>query len=157
MQYYCDKLNIVLMKYKDFALERLKKNGLRITKARCCVLNILNLCKHGLNAYEITEKAKKCKVKIDTSTVYRILEAFQKLGLVHFVKEQNGYLACKELKCCEKKHCHHQFVCQKCHKVQEIHLDDSAFIKSVKNKIPALNIQNHYFEFFGKCSTCDKI
>lgn len=144
------------MKYTNYAIESLKGNGLKITKTRCCVLEILALSKRSLNAYEISAQAKKMKVKIDTSTVYRILQTYQKLGLVHFVKEQNGYLACKEFACHEKKHCHHQFVCKKCHKVQEIHLDDTAFIRSIKAKTPGLEIQNHYFEFLGQCAACNK-
>lgn len=144
------------MNYKDHSIKILKDNGFKITKTRCCVLEILANTKNSLNAYEISDKAKKLKLNINTSTVYRILEAYQKLGLVHFNKEQNGYLACREFSCHEKKHCHHQFVCKTCHKVEEIHLDDTSFIKSIKAKIPANNIENHYFEFFGQCATCNK-
>ncbi len=142
------------MNYKDHALKILKENTMKITATRCVVLDILAKSRQSLNAYEISALAKKLKMKINTSTVYRILESFQKLNLVHFNKEQNGYLACQELNCHEKTHCHHQFVCKTCHKVEEIHLDDIDFIKSIRTKNPKFQIQNHYFEFFGQCASC---
>jgi Fe2+ or Zn2+ uptake regulation protein len=144
------------MNFKEFAVNKLKENGLKITNARCCVLDILGKSKKSLNAYEIAALSKKMKLSIDTSTVYRILEAYQKLGLIHFVKEQNGYLCCKDFECNKQKHCHHQLVCEKCHKVEEIHLDDTDFLKSIRAKNPKFQIQNHYFEFLGKCSSCNK-
>ena len=150
MQDYC------VMNFKEYAISKLKKNGLKITNSRCCVLDILAKTKCSLNAYEISAEAKKMKIKIDTSTVYRILEAFQKLGLIHFLKEQNGYLCCQDFECDKAQHCHHQLVCEKCHKVEEIHLDDTDFIKSIRAKNPKFKIQNHYFEFLGQCASCNK-
>ena len=128
MQYYC------VMNFKEYAISKLKKNGLKITNTRCCVLEILSKSKKSLNAYEIAAQSKKVKIPLDTSTAYRILATFQKLGLVHFIKEQNGYLCCQDFECDKVAHCHHQLVCKKCHKVEEIHLDDTAFIKSIRRK-----------------------
>lgn len=150
MQYYC------IMNFKEHAIAKLKENGFKITNPRCCVLDILGKSKSSLDAYEIAAQSEKMKVKIDTSTVYRILATFQKLGLIHFVKEQNGYLCCKDFECNKHQHCHHQLVCEKCHKVEEIHLDDTDFLKSIRAKNPAFKIQNHYFEFLGKCAACNK-
>lgn len=144
------------MDFREYSTAILRNNGFKITKTRCCVLDVLAKSGSSLNAYEIAARAKKMKVKIDTSTVYRILEAYKKLGLVHFVKEQNGYLACKEFNCRNEKHCHHQFVCKKCKSVREIHFDDTDFIKSIKAKMPNFQIQNHYFEFLGQCAVCKK-
>jgi len=144
------------MNFKSHATTKLKESGYKITDTRCCVLDILENAKKSLNAYEIADKAKKMKIKIDTSTVYRILETLQKLELIHFVKEQNGYLCCKDFECKSKQHCHHQLVCEKCHKVEEIHLDDTDFLKAIRVKNPKFKIQNHYFEFLGRCASCNK-
>lgn len=144
------------MNFREYSINKLKENGFKITSSRCCVLDILAKSKKSLNAYDIAAESKKMKTPIDTSTAYRILAAFQKLGLVHFIKEQNGYLCCKDFECKKEQHCHHQLVCEKCHKVEEIHLDDTDFIKSIRAKNPNFKIQNHYFEFLGKCATCNK-
>ena len=144
------------MTFKEHSITELKDNGFKITNSRCCVLDVLAKSKRSLNAYEIAAQSEKNQVKIDTSTVYRILKTFQKLGLIHFVKEQNGYLCCQDFDCGKKQHCHHQLVCEKCHKVEEIHLDDTDFIKSIRAKNPNFRIQNHYFEFLGKCASCNK-
>ncbi len=144
------------MKYTDFAEQRLKEAGYRVTKPRHLVLQALSKDAVAQNPYEICRVIGAQGFSIDVSTVYRILEVFKKLKLVHFVKEQQGYLACQDYDCCEAKHCHHQFVCKKCEKVSEIHVDDSTFIEKLKKNFSELIFEGHYFEFSGICKKCFK-
>lgn len=144
------------MLFKEHAIKALKEEGLRITNARTAVLDILNHAVKSLNAYEISDLCEKEGVKADVSTVYRILDVYKRLNLVHFVKETRGYLSCKKISCSDKEHCHHQFVCDKCKEIKEIHVNDSAFMEVLKAQFKKLKIQNHYFEFSGWCENCNK-
>ncbi|MEK7672885.1 MAG: Fur family transcriptional regulator [Patescibacteria group bacterium] len=133
--------------------EVLQKAGYRVTEPRLKVLEILGESKKPLNAYEICEKTKS---NLDVSTVYRILEVFKKLKVLHFVKDKKGYILCQESECKNDKHCHHQFVCQKCEETTEMHLDDQEFLKSIEDKFKDVLFASHYFEFSGVCGNCRK-
>lgn len=145
------------MLFKDYAIKVLKDDGLRLTKPRTVVLEILAEAQKSLNAYEIADLCAAKKVKTDVSTVYRMLEVYKNLNLVHFVKETRGYLSCKKFTCEDDNHCHHQFVCNTCKSISEIHLDDSSFISTLKKKFVELEIKAHYFEFSGFCKSCNNI
>lgn len=143
------------MTLTDYAGKVLKEGGYRLTSTRLAVVKRLATTKKPLSAYEIAQKIRAGKENIDTVTVYRILEVYEKLGLVH--KTRQGYMPCGEFKCQEPEHCHHQFVCEKCHKAQEIHFSDRDFVAELGRKFSNLLIQSHYFEFSGFCAKCKNI
>ena len=140
--------------YLSYGEEVLRLNEYRITAPRIEILKVLKRAKSTLKAYEIAEKCTKKGISVDTSTVYRVLEVFKELGLVHFIKEKQGYVACRELSCSNKNHCHHQFVCKKCDSVEEIHFNDKKFIAEIKKSFRKLLFEGHYFEFMGICQKC---
>jgi Fe2+ or Zn2+ uptake regulation protein len=141
-----------IMNFTQFATNELEKAKYRITQPRLKVLEILAKAKNPLNAYEIAVSFKN--YKMDVSTVYRILEVYRKLGLVHFIKGQ-GFTACKDWECNDKNHCHHQFVCKKCDNVTEVHLEDKDFLETLKTKLAGFSLEDHYFEFSGLCKNCN--
>lgn len=145
------------MNFAKHAEVILKKNDYRFTEPRKLVIESLEHAKQPLNAYDISDDIRNRGSKIDTSTVYRILEVFLQLELVHFVKDKQGYIPRRKHKCQgDCKHCHHQFSCKNCSKVEDIHLDDSKFIEEIRQKFTNFNIEDHYFEFSGLCKTCAK-
>lgn len=146
MQYYCI---IARMNCE----EKLKQHGYRLTKPRKLVVKALKGTKVPLNAYQIQEKIQKEGDSIDVVTVYRILEVFEDLKMIHR-HSKGGFLPCKTPDCEDEDHCHHQFTCDKCHEVTEIHVEDDAFIERLNNKFKSINIQSHHFEFEGICAKC---
>lgn len=142
------------MTYQEFALKQLKKEKYRITKPRQAVLDTLESTHKPLNAYEIANAIKKNGTDIDVSTVYRILDVYQKLKLAHFIKDKQGYLGCKDWTCRNENHCHHQFVCTSCENVVEMHIDDHEFLQNIQKKFRELRIDKHYLEFSGMCKQC---
>jgi len=138
------------MNFKTHAQSVLSNSGYRLTSPRKKVLEILSSTTKAVNPYKIVEVDSS----LDPSTVYRILEVFQNLKLIHFVKDQQGYLPCSHFECDKEAHCHHQFICSNCKKIEEIHLDDSGFIQKIASKYKNLKIKNHYFEFSGTCQNC---
>lgn len=138
--------------FTDYAKNILKQNGYRITRPRELVLEHLRLARQPMNPYDIKKKIAHTDNNVDTVTIYRILKVYSELGLVHETRE--GYMPCQEHQCQDLKHCHHQFVCEKCQQFQEIHLSDQSFIQQINKKFPHLKIQSHYFEFSGFCESC---
>ncbi|MBI4232232.1 transcriptional repressor [Candidatus Peregrinibacteria bacterium] len=143
------------MDFSNHANQVIKEKGYRLTKQKELVLKTLSQTSTPLNAYEIASKIKDLGHKIDTSTVYRILEVYKSIKLIHYSKEANGYTLCHKSECSNKKHCHHQFICKKCNKVEEVHLDDEKFIKKFQRQFKDLLVQDHYFEFLGLCNSCN--
>jgi len=140
------------MKYIEHSKMLLKNQGYRLTEARCGVLKVIDESMLPLNAYGAAEAVRANGNAVDTVTVYRILEVLEKLKLVHQVR--GGYMACRDFECLNSEQCHHQFVCEQCKTVKEIHISDADFLGEINKKFPDLNFQSHYFEFSGLCGTC---
>lgn len=133
-------------------LEQLKSSGLKVTLPRRIVLEVLSESESPLNPYEIVDAAKGKGKKLDVVTVYRIMDAFEQNSIVHKLKGQNKYMIC-EHPCSE--HCHHQFICDSCGDVSDLHVSDSDFLSEISKKFADLKIKAHYFEFSGLCKKCN--
>lgn len=149
MQYHC--VNLICLMDKASALKILKDNGYKLTRSRDQILEVLLASDSPMNPYEIVESAKSKDINLDVVTVYRALKVLKELEIVHFLKGESKYLICEEP--CED-HCHHQFICDDCGQVDDLHLNDSNLIESISNSYPALTIKSHYFEFSGICNKC---
>jgi|SRR3989339_196644 len=137
------------MLYSEYAKEILLKNNYKLTTPRLLVIEILELSECSQNAYEIAEKIKT----IDVVSVYRILDLFKKLYLIHETSE-GKFIACQKFDCTNVKHCHHQFVCSLCRKTEEIHINDKFFISRLVKMFPKILINSHDFRFEGLCEKC---
>ena len=137
------------MQFEEDAKSILKSKGFRFTKQRELTLKTLATANKPINAYKLAET-----VGIDTVTAYRILDVYLQLGLIH--KTANGFTACREFQCSNQSHCHHQFICTKCERIEELHLEDKDFIKQLSKNNPKVTIQSHHFEFTGLCNSCLK-
>lgn len=142
------------MTFIQFAQDILKRNNYKLTGPRILVLEILNAAEKPMNAYDIAAVAKGSNGKVDTSTVYRMLEVFKNLGLVHFVREVQGYVRCQDFSCHQLTHCHHQFVCRNCSVVKEVHFADQDFLDALKKQFKQFSVEAHYLELAGLCDTC---
>lgn len=140
------------MTYTEYSIERVKKSGGRITKTKLEVLKALTGLEKPMNPYEIAEKIEESGARIDVVTVYRILETFEGLRLVH--KSEKGFMPCTHYTCGDVGHCHHQFFCNKCERAFEVHINDGDFLKKIKTKFGDLLVQSHDFRFSGLCNKC---
>lgn len=142
------------MSFPDQARKTVVRNGGRLTKPRELVIDLMAADSKPMNAYEIADLAKNSGRKIDVSTVYRILESFEKIGIVHFLKGEQRYVACQEIGCKNDNHCHHEFLCDDCGRVSELHIEDGGFFNQIQEKYKNLKIKNHYLELSGICNEC---
>lgn len=125
------------------------QSGLRNTKTRLQVLELLFAHKRPLDATEIFDLLRKQNCIVDQVTIYRILEVFSQKGLVERLQLQEGKfryeLAGEE---------HHHLICSECGKIEDISdcgLDQME--KTIKRKKGFL-VRRHSLEFFGICSIC---
>jgi len=100
-------------------LEALREAGLRITLQRRLICQVLAAAPdEHLSAIDIAERAGSPD-PIDVSTVYRTLDVFEELGVVHHVHLGHGpgiyHLSARSD--------HHHLVCEKCGRVVDLPAD----------------------------------
>lgn len=119
----------------------LKENGLKITKQRLELLNMISNLEE-----DATIKNISTKLKIDISTIYRIIDIFLEKNIIEkdINYENKIYYKVKE------KHKHYM-KCIKCHKKIEIE-----FCPIEKFDDDRFKIVNHKVEIDGICSSCNK-
>lgn len=137
-------------------LEKLKSAGHRITKSRLQVLAVLENTKKALSPadiFQLVAKSKKETPDLDRVTVYRILEAFEELEIVHPVG--NGrYIYCAHQACGHERH--FITICTKCGATNEVgasaEFSDSLSVL-LKKKIGFL-MSSEFFVVRGLCKNC---
>ena len=135
---------------------KMRENGLRVTQARIDIAGILlkNLSK-PLSSEEIFAKVKKSKsMSCDQVSVYRVLSAFEGIGVVtksNFQGEASRYM----IDSCGKKkaHHHHYFKCKKCQKIEPF---DGCFITRKEKEMESRGYTglSHHIELVGYCPDC---
>lgn len=123
-------------------------NGFRLTTAREITFKLL-ISPEPQSVSQILDKAKG---KVDRVSVYRNLELFEKLGIVHRI--YIGWKYKLELSDDFMAH-HHHLSCLECGKVIDIddekHIDE--FIESITAKA-GFTPRRHQFEVDGYCKEC---
>ncbi len=130
--------------------EILKESGMKVTKNRLLVLDLLISSEKPMSVEDVFKKLKA----VDQVTIYRILNQFVLKDIVYQTDFRSGkaYFEFQD-------HHHHHIVCKKCGYLEgvEFCLSDS-FIKKVQVSSKKFkNVSDHALEFFGVCKTCDKI
>ncbi|HBB02190.1 MAG: hypothetical protein US89_C0002G0034 [Candidatus Peregrinibacteria bacterium GW2011_GWF2_38_29] len=141
------------MSYYNYAERVLSQNGYKLTIPRMIVLGLLESSDVSQNAYDMARKITSSGKTVDTVSIYRTLALLKELGLIHEMSE-GKFIACQKFDCKDSSHCHHQFVCKSCRKIEEIHVDDRFFVKKIAKIFPKLLIDSHSFKFEGFCEKC---
>ncbi len=91
-----------------------RNSGLRCTKARRLILTLLLKAHCPLSHHDILDAL--AKGSIDRVTVYRVLEAFVKTGIVHRAYVNSRTWVFELPTYCERDRCHPHFTCRICGK-----------------------------------------
>lgn len=129
-------------------LDQLKKNGYRLTKPRQELLQVLET--YPLTVSEIASALQKKKVDIDLASIYRSLEVFVDMGVVHVIQlgeDKNRYELVND-----ENH-HHHLVCNNCGRIEDISINEKNLIHDVE-KFSHFKVDHHHLEFFGLCAKC---
>jgi Fe2+ or Zn2+ uptake regulation protein len=127
----------------------LDKAGLKKTDSRIALLDFLSKNKKPLSVKDIVSKLSGDKV-----TIYRILEAMTKKGLIRRVdtgERESQYEIIDN-------HDHHHVICLDCKKISDfLGCDaDSLITRALKQVKDFKQITHHSFDLFGICNTCAK-
>lgn len=131
----------------------LKTSNLKRTKARVAVLDLLANAKRPFSVEDILKTLKKDSP--DQATLYRILSLFTQAGLVREVMFKDGTIRYEST---SHEH-HHHAVCTDCGRIEDVDVPAiEQLIKKTSFKLKQFKrIQEHSLEFFGVCTSCERI
>ncbi len=129
---------------------KLKENKLKLTSQRKAIAIILQKNESKfISCEEIYDEISKKNTKLNLSTVYRTLESFFQIGILH--KKITDGKSFYKLMCHD--HHHHHLICRVCKKTIPFDycpLDELSKIAKKYN----FTIENHQIEVYGICSKC---
>lgn len=132
--------------------EKLASAGIRLTRQRRVLLEILDASPSHLDARSLCEKAQKV-IDIDRATVYRTLDLLKKKGLIneldlmhlhgemHYFEPRTG-----------SEHFH--LACYGCGKITEVESSMFDRLKEHVAKLECFEVETARLEIGGYCRTC---
>ena len=144
------RLLLVLMAIDKTRLNQVVQSaGKSLTKQRCIIIETLAANKLPMSAYELRDQIKITEQNLNISTVYRVLDFWTGLGLIHKIESANRFMVCSN------EH-HHQFhviqYCTRCENVTESSELASQVKMEMSHEFRALEIQ--VIEIQGTCLDC---
>lgn len=128
----------------------LHQAGYKYTSPRRLVAEVLLESRTHLTAPEVVERVAEQDASIGRMSVYRTLDLFTRLGLIHpafqggvnarYVVMVGGH--------------HHHLICQNCGKV--VHFDECP-LRDLTHQLETqfgFAIEGHLLELFGRCADC---
>ena len=141
------------MKSNDNIQSLLETAGLKKTDARVALLDLLARNKKPLSVKEITTKLSANGV--DRVTVYRMLDAMNKKGIIRRVETGEREAQYEIIDIHED---HHHIICLDCKKVSDFtDCDAGKLITRALSQVKDFkSISHHSFDLFGLCNVCAK-
>ncbi len=135
----------------------LKKKGLKMTKQRGVILEVLSEQPGShYTAEEIYELVRVRYPEIGIATVYRTLALLAQLELIDTLDLEDGQLRYEFMAEDEEGHHHHHLICNHCGKVFEFQEDLLETLEErIKNRTGFV-ITNHRVKMYGYCRECQK-
>ncbi len=131
----------------------LDQTKLKYSRQREGLLDILKEQSVPISIEQLDEIVKQRKLSINLSTIYRILDAFLKHGLIEktFHIPTQSYVI-------ELKHTHHRhyLICLDCHKMIPIQHCPMHDIIGQIEKEQNFRVSAHQLDIYGYCSDCLK-
>lgn len=141
--------------YPDRASEWLaclQASGYRLTRPRRVVVESLANSKRALNAAEIHDLARERYPTLGLVSVYRTLEKLEEMGLIQRVHHPDG---CQAFITGFSGH-QHLLICRECGQTAFFEGDDMRVLFERVSRESGYRIQEHWLQFFGLCSECQK-
>jgi len=121
-------------------------HGERFTPLREHIFGLLIDADGPIKAYDLLDLLRPEHGSPKPPTVYRALEFFTRLGLVHRVEALNAYITCDHL---HDGHAAEFFICESCDTVEERHAQDHV------DCLPdGFVIKHSVIEHYGRCANC---
>lgn len=133
------------------AKEQCLKLGLRLTKIREQVLEIIWGSHNPIGAYDVLQQLQERGHKPAPPTAYRALDFLVSAQLIHRIESLNAFVGCPSP---EARHQHQFYICNKCNHVAEVnnHLVTDALAQGAKDL--GFENQQQIIEIHGVCKNC---
>lgn len=131
--------------------EKFIENGLRRTKSRKAILDILTKSSQPISAEQIYKLLKEENIAIDISTVYRTLEAMENIELVKKINIMDDDKMLFEYN--NMNHSHY-LVCVGCKKIITIQSCPLGSYEEEMESKTNFSILGHKLYLYGYCSEC---
>lgn len=129
--------------FLEQALHTLKSHQQKITKTRLWIVEQLATITTPITAYELLEH--NTQDSIDITTIYRNLEMFESLSIIHKIHSLGWYMPCTH----NHPECHTMhdlIICKDCNTISETHIDI--------NTKQTLWLSEGPVELNGHCTSC---
>ena len=124
-------------------------SGRSATPQRMTIIDALDSSGKNLSAYELLDLLNDKGQLFNISTIYRVLNFWIEMGIVHKIDSSNTYLICND------KHTNHFHVllqCSNCKSVEESCQISTQFSSPESSKFSIKDGQ--VIEFLGLCNNC---
>ncbi len=135
----------------EAAQEQCKKQGLRLTKIRSQVLEIIWASHNPIGAYDVLQKLQEQGHKPAPPTAYRALDFLVSANLVHRIESLNAYIGCPSP---DANHQCQFYICTECGHIAEVHNQDVAQSLSEGAKELGFITKQPVIEVHGTCRDC---
>ncbi len=133
--------------FLEKALKKLKENDYKQTKSRIDILTVLSEHDDALSPYQIQDILKEKGKSYSAITIYRVLETFMDIDIIHKVHSINSYMKCAH----EHDHAHTLLVCKSCNNVTALEREE----KNTKI-MKGFKVEQIVDEVVGLCDTCNE-
>ncbi len=143
--------------YKELCISILKKNGLRVTSTRSIVATTIGMLDSHFTAKSLHQAVESVNsVKFDFATLYRIVQTFESIGLIHS-DSNGGYIPCSHLGCDDTVHV--IFSCSVCNKKFEDHIEHKLSKQLVGSLLKHSKFLAHsgVMQMKGICIECENL
>jgi Fur family ferric uptake transcriptional regulator len=135
---------------RDDLQQALHKNGLRLTRSRAAVLQVLTASSEHLKIAEVHRRAREIDGRVGLASVYRTMDLLARLNLVKHVHMDHRHRHYARL---SDDHGHH-VICNGCGLVVEFNDCQLEGLTRTLARRTKFRIEGHCVEFFGQCSKC---
>lgn len=125
--------------------------GIRLTKLRRRILELV-WSRHGpLGAYDILRLMNEGDGRVTPNTVYRGLDFLLEAGLIHRLDSMNAFMGCADP---ERKHSGQFLICRSCESAAEIHDPGIERTLGRDAKRVGFAVEQQTVEVLGLCPAC---
>ena len=124
-------------------------SGRSATPQRMTIIDALNSSGKNLSAYELLDLLNNKGQLFNISTIYRVLNFWIEMGIVHKIDSSNTYLICNDK---HTNHFHLLLQCSNCKSVEESCQISTQFSSPESSKFSIKDGQ--VIEFLGLCNNC---
>ena len=147
-------------KKKNSQVEEYKKNfkEYKLTPQRRLILEVFleNEDAH-LSAEEVFMLIQKKDENIGLATIYRTLDLFEELEVLHKLNFGDGRSRYELNKSEKNHHHHHHLICLECNEIMEVKDDLLQKLEETIEEEHNFKILDHRVKFYGYCPCCKRV